>query len=335
MRDTSLDPVAAVVLERYPALLTRGVCRSLGNHGGFSGARLWRIDNPAGSLCLRAWPSGAPTPERLSFIHHCMMVARATGLAFVPAVFPGGDGATWQLHGERLWELSEWLPGTADRAAPPSAVHLAAAAQALARLHVAWASVAVSQGSCPAVQRRLDRAADWLRLLRSRWRPSFEAANRDPVAPWAGRAWNLLQGQVERIPAQLASWSARPLPLQACLCDVWRANVLFDGDAVSGIIDYGGMKTDHISVDLARLIGSLAGDDEQLWKAGLEAYRAVRPLSTADEELARVLDTTGTLLAAANWLRWLYHDRDRRFEDRGAVAERLAALVRRVERWRR
>ena len=43
-------------------------------------------------------------------------------------------------------------------------------------------------------------------------------------------------------------------------------------------------------------------------------------------------DETGTLLGATNWLRWLYHE-GRRFEDRGAVARRLAELVTRIERW--
>jgi len=92
------------------------------------------------------------------------------------------------------------------------------------------------------------------------------------------------------------------------------------------------VKVDHIAVDLARMLGSLVGDDRDRWDAGLRAYRQVRSLSGEEEALAIVLDRTGTLLGAANWLRWVYHD-GRFFEDREGVARRLAVLVERMERW--
>jgi hypothetical protein len=57
-------------------------------------------------------------------------------------------------------------------------------------------------------------------------------------------------------------------------------------------------------------------------------------LTSTEEELILVLDETGTLLGMANWLKWLYRD-GRSFEDRAAVARRLATLVERVERWHR
>jgi homoserine kinase type II len=122
------------------------------------------------------------------------------------------------------------------------------------------------------------------------------------------------------------------LPLQPCLCDVWHDHVLFEGERVTGLVDYGSVKTDHVAVDLARLLGSLVGDDRQQQAAGLEAYARLRPLSPEECRLVAALDETGTVLGAANWLRWLYHD-VRRFEDREAVARRLAALVQRIERW--
>src|SRR5256885_2022918 len=38
---------------------------SLGNHGGFSGARLWRVEAGGASYCLRALPPRDPSPEPL------------------------------------------------------------------------------------------------------------------------------------------------------------------------------------------------------------------------------------------------------------------------------
>jgi homoserine kinase type II len=108
---------------------------------------------------------------------------------------------------------------------------------------------------------------------------------------------------------------------------------LFTGNRVTGVVDYGAIKIDHVAVDLARLLGSLIEDDAALRRRGLEAYQRVRPLSAEEEALVILLDETGTLLGAANWLKWLYVDR-KSFEKREAVTERLARLVRRIEQWK-
>src|SRR5262249_27010740 len=103
------------------------------------------------------------------------------------------------------------------------------------------------------------------------------------------------------------------------------------GDEVTGIVDYGSMKEDHVAVDLARLLGSLVEDDEARWAAGLAAYQRVRPLTRNEIDLTRWLDRTGTVLAAVNWLRWLLVD-NRAFDDRQQIAKRLQRLVERLEK---
>src|SRR5205807_5437780 len=144
--------------------------------------------------------------------------------------------------------------------------------------------------------RRLAIAHDWIRLLRSGWHPPFAVNVSDPVHPWAERAWRLVRGKVEDVPRTLASWTERCLPLQPCLCDIWHDHVLFDGAAVTGIVDYGSVKRDHISVDLARLLGSLAGSAAELRQVGVEAYARLHPLSTEEKLLIDQLDETGTLV---------------------------------------
>src|SRR5207302_7945298 len=115
----------------------------------------------------------------------------------------------------------------------------------------------------------------------------------DQVDTLAQRAWRVLPPLMERVPERLKPWAERRWPLQVCLCDIWHDHVLFSGDAVTGIIDYGSVRHDHPAVDLARLLGSLAGDDAELTAAGLAAYRGMRRLGTEDEELIRALDVTG------------------------------------------
>jgi Ser/Thr protein kinase RdoA (MazF antagonist) len=318
-----MSSAARELLTRYA--LPPATLHPLGNHGGFSGAHLWRVEAAGASFCLRAWPPGDPTPERLRWLHDLMGSA---ALPFVPRVVPIGS-ATFAARAGRLWELTTWLPGRADYCHRQPA-RLRAACAALAQLHRAWSGLSPARGTCPALGRRLERTADWLALASSGWRPRPD--DDDPVKPWADRGLRLLAPWARRVLTLLAPWAGRSFVLHPCLCDVWHDHVLFEGDAVTGIVDYGSVKVDHPAADLARLLGSLVGDDAAAWADGLDAYASIRPLSSDERELARALDHTGVILGAANWLRWLYHD-GRRFEDRRLVADRLAGLVRRMEGW--
>lgn len=117
--------------------------------------------------------------------------------------------------------------------------------------------------------------------------------------------------------------------MQPCLRDIWHDHVLFTGEEVTGMIDYGGMDIDTPATDIARLLGSLVADDEAGWSTGLTAYADVRPLSSDEILAAKALDTSGTILAGCNWLRWIYVD-GRSFEDRAQVAGRFRRIVERV-----
>src|SRR4051794_11229953 len=101
------------VLSAYPAVFRSAVVVPLGSHGGFSGARLWRLDTVAGAFCLR---SGAPTETRthLEQRHALMSGARAAGLTFVPAVIEASNGSTIVELAQRCWEMMDWMPGRAD-----------------------------------------------------------------------------------------------------------------------------------------------------------------------------------------------------------------------------
>src|SRR5581483_5624523 len=162
--------------------------------------------------------------------------------------------------------------------------------------------------TCPAIERRLEAVESWLRMLRAGWAPQFRTDETDPVHPLAHRAWLILPDWVERVRPSLAAFAESSWEVQPCLCDPWHDNLLFEGTRLSGLVDYGSVKLDHVAVDLARLLGSLAEDDTDGWRIGLEAYRGVRPLSPHEEQLARVLDWTGTVIGIVQWLRWLYEE---------------------------
>jgi Ser/Thr protein kinase RdoA (MazF antagonist) len=326
------DQDALLVFEQFAAGSSSAPAVVLGNHGGFSGASLWYVRGLAGPWCMRAWPKAGPTLSDLHAIHRLMHGASNAGLRFVPKVWRTRQGATLVEHSGRHWELTAWMPGQADFHLRPTPARLASACTALAQLHAAWSKSASNAVPCPAVHRRLEALHPWKALVDAGWHPPFAAGDMDPVRPWAEWAWRLLPRHMGRLPALLAPWSKTRVPVQPCLCDIWHDHVLFEGDQVTGLVDYGSIKRDHVAVDLARLLGSLIGDDEQMRAVGIEAYRLVRPFGQDEAALMKVLDETGTVLGVMNWLRWLYFE-GRQYADRDAVARRLAALVQRMEGW--
>jgi Ser/Thr protein kinase RdoA (MazF antagonist) len=305
---------AVRVLAAYPSPL-RGRLEPLGDGGGFSGAQVWKLHTVAGPLCLRA-ASPAETGEHLRERHRLMRLARDAGLTFVPAVLDASHGDSAVEYAGRWWELMEWMPGVADYRDAPSEARLRAAAHALARVHVAWRGDNALSAVCPAITRRLDAVAAWRAgtLLRS-------VANQrlaDAVNRWMPRVPELLRDV------------AFPIRLQPCLRDVWHDHLLFEGDRLTGLVDYAAVGIDSVAADLARMLGSLVADDEEGWRVGLGAYREVTALSIEEERLARRLDRAGVIVALANWLRWL-EEPGRRVEE--GIASRVADLLARAERW--
>jgi Ser/Thr protein kinase RdoA (MazF antagonist) len=295
--------------------------------GGFSGARIWRLRRTDGrEFCLKAHLPAADAARLELVIHRLMTAARAAGLDFVPHIELSRAGRTVVETGGRVWDLTQWMPGAADFHANPTDARLFAAVEALARLHKVWSRL-LSAGPvpCPAVERRRQTLKSWMELVGSGWQPRPKPD--DPVGAHAANAWVRLPAVVPRALAALARWRSTPVPVQPCLCDVWHDHVLFTGDAVTGLIDYGAAKIDHVAVDLARLLGSLIPGEAVRMAMAVRAYQAIRPL--AEPELVELLDWTGVVVGLTNWLRWLYHD-GRAYRDRVAVARRVAELVGRL-----
>ena len=74
--------------------LGAGDIESLGNAGGFSGARLWRIRSDDKCYCLRRWPREHPSRQRLSFIHRVLRHVASQGVEFVPIPLETRSGET-------------------------------------------------------------------------------------------------------------------------------------------------------------------------------------------------------------------------------------------------
>lgn len=307
-----MDSLAERVLARY-ADLWRGRLESF-RRSGFSGARVWKVHAPAGLLCLRAGQAG----ESRSLVvrrQTLMRLAVEGGLSFVPALIPLPDGGAAVEADGRHWELMRWMPGTASYHSEPSPARLRAAVRAVASVHRAWCHEPVRVRGCPAIERRL------------------EAAKVAVEGRYTGGLQQLQALLVVHLPRAVRELHAlgRMWRLQWCLRDVWHDHLLFEGEVLRGLVDYGAVGPDTVAVDLARMLGSLLEDDEAGWTDGLRAYREVAPLSDAEAELARCLDRTGVIASLAKWFRRLSESKTERLTEQ--VEERLEQLMRRVERW--
>jgi homoserine kinase type II len=147
----------------------------------------------------------------------------------------------------------------------------------------------------------------------------------------AQRLIPLFRAAAPAIERELKAAAQRPLPLQPGIRDIWHDHVLFVGQQVSGIIDFGALRIESPVGDVARLLGSLARNDAEQWRSGLAAYEQVRPLATDERRAVGVFDRSGVLLSGLSWLRWICLEQ-RRFDDRPRVLQRIDEILLRLER---
>jgi homoserine kinase type II len=132
-----------------------------------------------------------------------------------------------------------------------------------------------------------------------------------------------------RVAPLLESVAELRVPLQPCIRDIWSAHVLFENDRVTGIVDFGAMRVESVAADVARLLGSLAGDDPAQWQVGLAAYEQVRKLSDDESRLVLAFDRSTVLLGGLQWLEWIFLE-GREFPEYRAVMARIDEFTNRL-----
>ncbi|HEX8010844.1 MAG TPA: homoserine kinase [Casimicrobiaceae bacterium] len=214
--------------------------------------------------------------EELPFYLNLMAHLARAGVK-APAPEPDRTGALWSFLNGKPAGLVARLEGSPVE--HPDATHCSAVGQALAELHVASKQY----------RGRLDnrRGPGW-------WRQAARA-----VRPLLSPEQNAM------IAAELkyqATFAKTKLPRAAIHGDLFCDNVLFVGDRLSGIIDFGFAATDALAYDLAITVNDwcLQPDENRSGhldparvRALVGAYDAVRPLEPDERAL------WGPLLRAA------------------------------------
>lgn len=105
--------------------------------------------------------------------------------------------------------------------------------------------------------------------------------------------------------------------VQLCFTDVHRDHVLYSGDEVTGLIDYGAVKLDSPAVDLARLFG----ENEATLAEAIRDYGE----DLLPKGLCEILAATAPACNLAAWTLRLLRD--------GDAVTIEAAVRRRISNW--
>ena len=226
--------------------------------------------------------------EDLPYFLSLMQHLSSRGIA-CPLPVRDKEGQSLRELAARPAALITFLDGVSVRRA--SIEQCASAGEALARLHIAGEDFPLKRGNS---------------LSLSGWPPLFDAV-RD-------KADGIIPGLADEIAKELdylqAGWP-KGLPAGVIHADLFPDNVLFLGNAVSGVIDFYFACNDMLSYDIAICLNAWCFEADASFnvtkaRAMLQAYRRVRPLSPEELEvlprLARGAATRFLLTRSYDWV---------------------------------
>lgn len=155
-----------------------------------------------------------------------------------------------------------------------TATHCAAVGEALARMHVALDGFEMKRANGLSI-------AGWERLLQPR------LADADALRPGLGAL-------VARDMAEVRGAWPSALPRGAIHADLFPDNAFFEGDRLTGVIDFYFACTDFLAYDLAVCLNAWCFEDEKRYSLErgstmIGAYENIRPLTQADRDALPVL----------------------------------------------
>ncbi|MFO1152445.1 MAG: homoserine kinase [Rhodospirillales bacterium] len=209
--------------------------------------------------------------EDLPFFLNLMEDLAAKGIP-CPTPVRGRDGVALRRVKNRHAVIVTFLAGMWPRRATPR--HCAAVGEALARLHLAGADFAMRRSNDLSV---------------GAWRSLLEkcAHRREEVAA------DLVEEIGEELDVLEARWPTA-LPTGVIHADLFPDNVFFDGDRLSGLIDFYFACTDFFAYDLAICLNAWCFETDGSFNVTksrrlVAGYQAVRPLTVSELEALPLL----------------------------------------------
>ena len=301
----------------------------LGGNGGFSGAQLWKISAADRSYCLRRWPLSHPSRARLEWINLVLVHTAGMGCEFIPAPIETEVGERFISAGGFFWELTKWIEGVACFKDDPNDARLTQVPESLAKFHLASAQVNLGFENSKNLNSRYDAMASSASLIES-LRHCSEFGLPDYIYRLRALILGLGVSYIQRITTTLAPLRGVVFAVQPVVRDIWHDHLIFRGNELSGLVDFGAMQMDSVACDLSRALGSIVHEDQSRWESAINDYSQIRPLTQQEVDLIYILDQPSAFLGALNWLKWIMIE-NRAFESDADVKLRIMDLTGRLE----
>ncbi|NOU79922.1 phosphotransferase [Paenibacillus sp. LMG 31459] len=202
----------------------------------------------------RMWyQSGGPCPEPLTLEGRCMHILPCGRYMTVMTCCPGAMVPAGRIGEQGMHSLG----------------------RAAADMHTVWGAAAASGvgAAVPAGEPAWQLSREEMELA---WEVSWEAARSS-----SGRVRNALQLQ-KAVADSLRDQDFTPLTAGWAHLDLWADNLLFEGDALTAIVDFDRARYSFPALDLGRAVlsGTLGGSGfrRDAVAAFAEGYRSVHPL---------------------------------------------------------
>jgi len=334
------------VLSEYPKDHRIGKVYPLAHKAGLCGTEHWMVEAKTGLFCLRGQSQQFLSVNRLQYIQAVLWHAVYEGFDMVPLPCETREHKGIVECNGQLWELLPWLEGQKiDSFENVDTTQIVSAMLTLAQFHEVTSTFPLPNeplGLSPAIQKHLNRWKSWVggdiqelaSRIRSRQHKScdFQETELIHVSLALLDHFRMFGGNAMTM---LTRGTRLSVPIQPVVGNVHRRHLLFDDDGLSGIIDFKELGVDSVVLDVASLLGSLAGNDPKLWNYGLKAYRSIRPLCDEELYLMIAFDFAEMILSGLEWLDLLFL-KQRKFtsEQIQAILERLHWQTNRLNQYR-
>lgn len=281
---------------------------SIINDRGLSKAIVYRIETLAGRYAMKRWPVTMQR-DRVQEIHRFQDHLAQAEKSVTPSLVKWSNGDTLLEADGVCWEIADWKLGSPIRnLGEANDEQIRQCADALASLHLQSERYATQEAMIsPGIKQRCDGMLSAIQPptdKRRKFLDSISAHNKYLAASVLHDIYLRAMCIIPSVLEPVQRLSATPVKCFWIMRDVWRQNILYRENRLSGILDFGASRIDWPGLDLVRAFGTLMFESDPRWSIAISHYLDRR----SDDSLAfvdiRAIHRASVALSALQWLDW-------------------------------
>lgn len=268
---------------------------------------VYRIETLAACYSMKRWPVTAER-ERLLEIHRFQSYLADTRKSLTPGLVKWSNGETLLEADDAYWEIADWKSGAPiENLGDVNDEQIRQCAEALASIHSRSESYHTQVGVSPGIQQRVDGMIAAIQPCTDKRRRFLESISAYDKYVAANVLKDISIRSMRVIPSLLDSVQRLSKKSVKCfwiLRDVWRQHILFQGNRISGMIDFGAARMDWPGLDLVRAFGTLMFESDPRWTMAIMHYLNQRGDDSLELADIRMIHRASVALSALQWLDW-------------------------------